>query len=185
MSWPCLWLINLFSFFQPHCDLRYWIWYLFDSSTTKAFLHELMMQEQTAGMNTSEHNCSLSLGNCAGQQSFQIISPCEGFCLLVHTGTLTLCKWTYLQLVCNKYDSPFPGRTVNGVVEEMGSHMSVQGTEGIIEQQDGSVTVKRPGKTHSLPLTPTQIGSSFPNLNTQCISGGFTYSRSFFIYHGL
>lgn len=99
----------------------------------------------------------------------------------MHTGTLTLFKRTYLQLVRDKDDSPLPGRTANGVVEEMVSHMSVHGTERIVQQQDGSIAVKCPGEAHSLLLTPAQIGPSFPNLNTQCASGGFTYSRLFII----
>ena len=42
-------------------------------------------------------------------------------------------------------------------IKEMSGHMTVHGTEGIVQKYNVSLAVGRPGKAHSLLLTAAQV----------------------------
>lgn len=54
-------------------------------------------------------------------------------------------------------------------VEDVVSNMGIQGTQGVIEDENALVAVQRSGKADPLALPPTQVGASVTNLNKTCL----------------
>lgn len=55
----------------------------------------------------------------------------------------------------------------NGVVEDVVPHMGIEGAKWIVQYVDGAVTVQGPGKADALPLPPTEVGTTVPDLPSQ------------------
>lgn len=72
--------------------------------------------------------------------------------------------WLYLQLMGHKQHRLAPGETPDGSPEDMGAHTGVHGAERVVQQQDGTLAVERPGQTHPLALPSAQVGSSLSDL---------------------
>lgn len=70
----------------------------------------------------------------------------------------------YLQLVSDEDDGLATQLLLNGIVENVVSHMGVQSTQRVVQDVDVSVTVQSAGQTYPLALTATQISPSFTNL---------------------
>lgn len=70
----------------------------------------------------------------------------------------------YLQLVGYEEHSFAFGSTLDGFMEDVRTHTSINSTERVIQQQYGLLTVEGTCQAHSLSLPSTQVGTSLPDL---------------------
>lgn len=54
-----------------------------------------------------------------------------------------------------------------GFVEDLGAHTSIDSTERVVQEEDGPLAVECTSQAHSLTLSPTQVSTSLPNLDTE------------------
>lgn len=69
--------------------------------------------------------------------------------------------------MCYKEHSFAPSSTTDGIVEEVGAHVGINGTERVVQEQYGPVAVQGTCQAHSLTLPTTQVSTSLPNLEQE------------------
>lgn len=70
----------------------------------------------------------------------------------------------HLQLMGYKEYRLAFGGTPYSFIKDMGTHTSVNSTERVIQEKYGPLAVQCTSHAHSLTLSPTQVGTSLPNL---------------------
>lgn len=73
----------------------------------------------------------------------------------------------YLQLMSDEDDGLPSQLLLNGMVKDVVTHVSIQGTEGVVQDVDVPVAVKCSSQTDPLTLTATQISTAFSNLGNK------------------
>lgn len=59
------------------------------------------------------------------------------------------------------------GKLFDSLVEDVGTHAGVDGTERVVQEQDGPVAVECSGQAHPLPLPSAQVDASLSNLRRE------------------
>ena len=90
-------------------------------------------------------------------------------CMYIHVHvqcTQCTCRYMYIKKSCYSVETsvnPFPYLSLehslrsDDLLKDVFSHVGVHSTQRVIQQVDVRLLVDRPGKTHSLLLTPTQV----------------------------
>lgn len=80
----------------------------------------------------------------------------------------------HLQLVRYKEYGFALSSTPNGFAEDMGAHAGIDGTERVVQEKNGPLTVDCTRQAHSLTLASTQVGSPLANLKRENRNKFFT-----------
>ncbi len=74
---------------------------------------------------------------------------------------------SHLQLMGYEENSLAFGDTLDGFMEDMGTNTSVDGTQGVVQEENGPLAVEGTSQAHSLTLPSTQVGTSLSNLRNK------------------